>query len=1049
MRTHAPLIPRPAHARRVSCGSVPDFGDTDSSSPRRNNQALAARILRIVWVLVAMAAVGSNAAAQDLTEAFDDETETVELNSESFASPASATGLVDWRSRLGHLAMETFGRQESITHFEVMPIVPLDVGVLFSDFRVFVDNNGELGGNVGMGYRVEVGEMQRVLGLSAWYDIDETSGESVQQAAVGVELLGEYVDFLFNGYFPVGDDDGSRVLLNTARFSGNGVLVDQTRELFEAMPGLDVGVGVRLPGNTAIEHDIRVLAGFYHFHGDDVPDIDGYRLRLSGLITDNISAEVEYTDDDTFGSNLIVGGSILLPGSFRSGNSSSSGSDHLRRFAQRNYNVIVSRKQAVTSGIVAMNAATGSAFSVQHVSSSGSAGATGSDTDPHSTVAAAQAAGAGILFLHAGTVLTEAVTLSSGESLLGEGVSHLIDVDGIGTIPLPTATSGTSIPILQSVTGNALTLASNTRVSGLTIDSPTGHGVMASGISDFEIDQVSVRLAGADGLFLSGITGPVSLTSLDLGDATGASLHIDGSTADITVAGTIANTMGRSLLIENTTDDSTIDLMGATITDTGAGVRIADVDGDVLLTGVTVTNSTGTGIEVNGGNGNVTFNGVTTVAADTGIAIDVQDRVDDAAIDGTQGQTNFENVAVTTDGQTGLFVRNSVGVAIAAGDITTTNSGVIADIADSATDIRLQSVSADGAPVALSIVDSTGVFGVAGITGVGSGGLIENSTTAVQLDNAGLVSLINMDFDANQTVLTDSGSEQIFLGGVRITNTTGGTPAIALADTRTFELFGALAEDNMGPLIDATFSTSNSYGYTINSNTIVSDVGDVINITNAAGAIGSTMAFTATDNVITLNQAATDFVDVTWDGPLTVNVSQNTVTGTGGSNFAARVTNTGATSLTTLGVQQNIFNFTGGNDVGVMATLAGTSNIGIISNTFDFDGSDGIGMRFDLMEASTVSITSNLLTDDGSAATAVLFDMIADQSSVAIDNNRFDFNTTSTSTDRGIIFTAVEALGTISLSGSINNVITGATTPFSIPGGTSTGGVPVNGVFEP
>jgi hypothetical protein len=121
----------------------------------------------------------------------------------------------------------------------------------------------------------------------------------------------------------------------------------------------------------------------------------------------------------------------------------------------------------------------------------------------------------------------------------------------------------------------------------------------------------------------------------------------------------------------------------------------------------------------------------------------------------------------------------------------------------------------------------------------------------------------------------------------------------------------------------------------------------------------------------------------------------------------------------------------------------------IASNTLDFNGQNGVGMSLTLLEAGEVGIFSNLLTDDGSGATAVLFPTIADQSRVTIENNQLLFNSASLAIDRGIIFQAVETGGTISLGGSINNVITGATTPFQIPNNTSTGGFPVNGAFVP
>lgn len=960
------------------------------------------------------------------------------------------------RARLGHLAFETFGREDSITHFEVMPFAISDGMAVFSDLRFFVDNNGQVGGNAGLGFRVELEDRSQVFGMSAWYDGDDTAGDYFQQAGIGVELLGDHVDFLFNGYFPIGDDEQDFSVTRTnPQFSGNQILFDEVRDRGEAMPGVDLGMGLRLPGALAIEHDIRAYAGWYHFQGDSMPDIDGYRLRLSGLVTDNVSAEVEFTDDDTFGSNVIVGASILLPGSYRSGGGRSSATDHLKRFAQRNYNVIVTRRNVTTSGIAAVNAATGTAFAVQHVSGSGTAGAAGTPSDPFSTVAEAQSAGADILFVHAGSSLTEAISLTNDQSLLGEGIAHTIDAAGFGSIMVPTATTSTTLPILQGVTGNAITLASNNRVSGFTINSPTGHGVFGSAVSGIDLANVTVTGAGSDGIFLEGLTGAAMLTSIESSDATGSSLHIDGTTANITVTGSLSNSVGRALLVENTPDDTTVDLNGTTIQESGTGLRIADVDGDVLLNNVTVTGSTGTGIDIDGGDGNVIFSGVTTVSTDSGPGVSVQNRIDDPDIDGTQGQVVIADAQITADGQTGVFARDAAGVQFLTGSITSTNSGAVADIEDSATDIRLTSIFADDGPFALRIVDSTGLFSASGTSGPGSGGLIQNTDAAVLLQNAGTVVLLGVDFDANEVVVADTGSQQVSLSTLRVTNTTGGAAGNAifdLEDTQTFELVNSIVENNSINVLDAVFNTSGSYAYGLTSNTVTTD-NNAYMLTANAGAAGSTLSLQANDSIITLNQPSTSFVNVNWNGAASVDVARNALTAAGDTSTAVALTNTSTTGLSTLFVDSNTFTFNGADSVGLDVNGTGPVNATVDTNTFDFNGADGIGMRFSLLEGSTIGIGNNLVTDDGSGATAVLFTTISDESTVGFTNNLFQFNTASANVDQGFIISTVAdsgaAGGAVTLTGPLDNVITGATTPFFVPAGTTTGGFLVNGLIVP
>ncbi len=988
--------------------------------------------------------------AKDVDDLFDEMSSRPSgssAQSESdLAKASNADNGLQWRGQIGHLAFPTFGRDESITHIEMLPVVLFDDSALFTDFRLFVDNNGQVGGNLGFGYRQYVSGIDQVLGASLWYDADNSLGELFQQGGLSLEALGDDWDLRSNLYLPFTTSNQTfSVTRANSRFSGNQILFDQIHHVGQAMRGVDVEFGVQLPTDFARDHELRIYAGAYHFQGDSAPDIDGYRARLQGDITDNISAQVEYTRDDTFGSNVIVGGSITLPGSLRGIRAASDSSRrHLQRFTQRNYNVIVSRSQTVTSDIVAMNAATGNAFSVQHVSSSGMAGpsGTGTATNPFASVAEAQTFNPDLLFVHAGSVLNEDIVLQDGQSLLGEGISHTIQAAGYGTIVLPTATAGTALPVLQSVADDAIKLASNNRVAGFTIDNPIRHGVFGTGIANATLSDLTIRGAGQDNLFLQNVTGTMSLTNVTLGDATGASLHIDGADANLAMTGSIANTIGRTVEIENLAADKLVNLTSTTIQDSGAGLLFANNDGDVLLNNVTVLSSTGTGIEISGGEGDLRFAGTTAINAANGPAIRVQD---------AEGTVLFDKVNVTTNGQTGLFVRNATSFLIGNGDINTSNGGAIADIEGSATDIRLRSIFANGGAFGVRIVDSTGSFGVYGNTSPGTGGLIQNTTVAVQLQNAGTALFQLVDFDANQTVVSDVGSSHVAFNALRVTNTpsSAGTAIFSLRNTKMLELASSTFSDNDLRLLDASFDTVNSYVYAVNGNTLTSDVGDLFRIASLAGAEGSTLTLQASNNVITLNPIGAKAFDVNWNGTLFSTLSGNSIHGVGGSNVGLLVNNSSTTALTTVTAANNTFSFDGGNDTAVNVLTAGAGTLSVASNSFDFNGANGTAMSFTLLKASDVVITSNLLNDDGSGATAVLFNSMANLSRVQLDNNLFKFNSSSVALDRGVILSNIETGGSVTLFGTVNNTISGATTPYFIPAGMTTGGFFVNGSIVP
>ena len=1005
-------------------------------------------LLRLFLGLLLTGVLNDVANGQELLDVvLDDVEDASESVTDSFdravdqAAETTGGGPFDLRARTGHLAMETFGRNGSITHFELLPIVPMDDSVLFGDLRLFVDNFGEVGGNAGLGYRAYLEEWERVIGASVWYDGDHSTGELFHQAGFSLETWTNDVDLLANVYVPVSDRDVefSRQLTNE-QFSGNQLLFDEVRRVGEAMPGVDLTVGLAVPGDLAAEHDLRVYAGWYHFEGDTLETIDGYRLRARGYINDQISAQIEFTDDNTFGSNVIIGGSIVLPGSVRTRGPRGSARQFLKRFPQRNYNIIVPRGTLVQSGIAAVNAATGLPFTVQHVSGSGNAGTAGTGDDPLSTFAEAQAASPDILFVHADSTFTENITLQDGQFLLAETAAGELVASGFGTIQVPTVTTGTTAPILGG-TGDAITLASNTRVSGFTINNPTGNGITGVGVGNIDIRNTTVQSAGGDGVFLQNLTGPATLSGVTLADATGASLHINGTAADVTASGAISNTTGRSVFIENTTDDTLVDLSGATIQDSGQGLLISNVAGDVRLNDVGVTASTGSGITVSGGTGDVTFNGLTTVNTTAGPGIDVQNAL---------GTVFFNNIDVTTDAQTGLFARTNTNLLIANGTINATNAGAAADLEDSAIDIRLASIFSDGATFGLRSVNNTGTLGVLGTGVVGSGGSIQNATTGILLENAGITVLQSIDFDNNVTVLSDSGvgSDRVSVAGLRVTDTTGAA-AFVTSNTRTLEIVNSTFATGTGVVLAATADTVDSYTQLISGNVVTDSATDAFQITSLAGAEGSSLDLQVLNNNVSLAMASTFAADVNWNGILAATVNGNTFTGAADSNQTLRFTTPSTTDLATVAVTNNFFQLDGNSSVGVGFVSSGPAVLTVDSNTFDFNGSDGTGMLFTLNnEAATVTVSSNVLTDDGSGATAVEFTTIPDLSSVALFNNLFQFNGTS-GIDRGVIFSAIEAGGTISLSGNIDNVITGATTPFFVPAGQSTGQFPVNGVLVP
>lgn len=969
----------------------------------------------------------------------DDETTAKKTSNKprSTSSSSSSREKSGINGQFGHIGFKTFGRHESITHVELLPYVTNETHMWFSDLRLFMSNTAELGGNAGVGYRYYSKPLDQVFGVSFWYDADKSTQELFNQVGLSLESYGDDCEIRANFYMPIGDDEQNvQSTVLDPRFVSNNLQYDIQRDYLESLRGVDAEIGLLLPSDFSEEHNLKIFGGIYHFLADDAKDITGYKVRLQGRVNNSITTQVEYTDDDTFGSNVTIGAAILLPDGSNKRSKRTSKSGKLRNFVRRNYNVIVADYRETTYNHIATNPATGMAYTFQHVDTTVGAGGTGTATDPHDTVANAQAAGGDIIYVHSGSTIGTAITLQANQSLLGEGVDHFITIPEFGQLLLPSPTGGMTLPSITGVTGDAVTLASGSELSGFTINGSTGAAITGAGIAGSTVQNVSILGAGGAGIFLDTVTGTFNFNNVSVQNTTGNAFHVDGGSADVNFSGTINNTSGHSVLVENTTG-GTVDLSGATISDTGGdGLLVSAADGNVVVGNYTSTNSTGNGVDIENSGGNVTFGGTTTVSGSTAAGIDILN---------TTGTVTFANVDVTTTGQTALLVNNASNLVVSGGTLNASGGGAAADIDGSAVNIMLTSVFADGGPFGVNLANSSGSFAVFGNSAVSSGGTIQNTTSGVILDTfAGSFGMQFVDFDTNNNAILANDSSYVELASVQVLNSVAN--GLDLTNIRTLSVTNSVFTGNGGNDIAAAFDAANTYSYIINNNTFNNANASSVVLSNSGAAVGSTLAMTFNQNNVTNSAASTNGFDLTWDGALFADFILNEFNGTGGTNTGIDINTTSTTLAAQIGIWQNEFNMSGGTDTGLQITTAGSSNLSIGQNEITFNAASGTGMNFNLAQPSTVNIYSNVITDNVSSGTGILFDSITGPANVAINDNTILLLSGDANVDRGIIFNAIPS-GTVTLFGTLNNTITGATTPFSSPGGATTAGqIFVNGV---
>ncbi|MHB8897256.1 MAG: right-handed parallel beta-helix repeat-containing protein [Thermoguttaceae bacterium] len=901
-------------------------------------------------------------------------------------SPFSISG------RAGYIAFETFGREDSILHTELLPYVQVGPNTLFNDTRFFMTDQGYFGGNVGFGYRYLVPEKNRFLGASLWYDLDDSTGEMFHQLGVSLESCGSLWDVRSNLYFPIGDfEKDYRIEVQDQRFVGNRILYTGERTFGEAMKGFDLELGLPLPTEFGRAHNISITPGTYMFFGDAAPDIYGYKVRAEGNVVRNLALQTEMTSDDTFGTTVTFGIEFVWPGGSRLEDPGDIGSRiRTDQFVHRNYNVIVSRQVDLQPDTVAVNPATGQPYTVQHVASSSGGGNLGTVDDPYHTISEAQAAGGDMIFVHGGSVLDDPLVMQPGDQILGEGISYGIEYGGFGFDLLPTVNESTARPTLLGTSGAAVTLASNSYLSGFIIDSPTGYGIAGDAVQGAVVRHVEIAGSGLDGLYLHNAGDGNTFEDLAIADAGGAGVLVDGGT------------------------------------------------GGLCFSDTAVENAAGAGVDVRNRSGAFTFDGLTVRANGGGPGVHIQD---------TTGEGTFEELDIETNGATGLLVRNAGGLELASGQIESVN-GTAVDIEDARVDAALTRVSSSGAPVGIRIVDHDGTFLIVGDDSLGSGGLIRSAATGVVLANAGTVGFQYVDFDGNGVGIDASNTDRLGFSFARVTDSTSygldtmNTKVIEVVNSR-FEGNGGVAGNSIRLRADA----EGSFGFYVSKSTIIDTSAGALAIATTGAGDDSTLTLQVHDSQIATGRLGASGVQLDWNSPLAASILRNAFTGTGGSNTGIDVTTTSTSQLVQVAVGENTFAFDGGNDVGMRFHTSGPAKISAGLNTIDFDGANGTGMAFALAKSADVYLYKNTITDNVSGGTGILFDSMVGPSNVTLQTNTIKLLSTTSIIDRGIVFTSIT--DTIRLLSPMNNTVTGATVPFYAPVGTIQGHTYVNNVTVP
>jgi hypothetical protein len=985
--------------------------------------------------------------------------------------------------RVGHIEGQGVPEVMSLTPVEIFPYMLMEDSLLFTDLRFLTTNDLTFGGNIGAGYRYYSESLDRVFGISTWYDADNTRRLYFQQVGVSLDTYAGLFDARTNVYIPVGPtyrQSALDVVGGSTQFVGNNLIYNQVRSWFAAMKGFDMEVGIPIPGEFANDHGIRIYGGGYYYTDDQGNTIGGGSGRVLANIFSGLDAQVQVTHDSFFGTRAFAGVSWTFGDLHRSQFPQKSAYGRIGEHIIRNYTVVAPERSQLEHR-TAVDPATGAPYTFAHVDSAAAPGGTGSITSPFQTISAAQLAGRNIIFVHAGSVFASpaSLVLTPGERILGDGpgVQNIVQVPEIGGLLLPHAGSG-ALPVLNGSLGDAVVLANNSEFSGFSITNAAGNAILGNGVQNVTLNNISINQPAGDGIRLINAGGTIAISNALIANAGASGIDIQGELGQVQFLGTthvsnstvsgifiqggsglvqfggptfVSNSTGTSVAISNLASTSNVNFTDLSIDHRqGVGMAIDNSAGAVTVTGTTnISNESGataSGLTVTNSSGVGNFNGVNVSGATGSPAVDL---VNDP------GTVSFRTLNISSANGTALHgdtVANLVINAAVNNQVDTTQGGTInavngtaVDIQSSGVNINLTSVSSSNAAGdGIRLVNTPGLFAVFGGSTIGSGGTIQGAGTGIFLQNTGLVGFQWMTINSNGTGIRADTVNNLVISNTAITNST--SFGIDLLNTPTLSVSGSTFSGNGGANIHAQFSQLGSYAYSISNTQLTSTTADNIALAVLSGGQGSTMNLTVQGDAFSNSLTGTNAVNLNWNGGLSASFNQTTFAVSGGSSTGVLINNASTSALSTIAMTNTSFSGSGTFDTDLHVVTAGTSQINVVNNLAQFAASNGTGFEFSLVNP-TVNIASNTITNSTDGTTGILFDSITGPGSVTINDNLIQLTNQGVLLDRGIIFTNVT--NTIQLFGTQDDTVQNAGTPFFAPFGTTTGSILVNGSRVP
>lgn len=498
-------------------------------------------------------------------------------------------------------------------------------------------------GNFGIERVISIAPAGADVSLGGWFDYDDSAeGDFVHtftQAGVSGSIKSRRWDLVGNGYFPLGTTDyalgdptGQNCFLNHSIVLIPGI--------DSALNGFDVTFRMRPRALGMVNGSIDL--GGYGYRSDLVDFFGGGRIRLAMQLLRGLVINAEVNQDERFDTTGVLQLGYIFGVNAR-GNEYSLGGRDLEPTLRNDH--IVRFQQDL---VLAIDPDTGAPYNVYHVDNTADVTiGDGRFETPYTTLLNAQNASStdAIIFVHRGDGTTRGmdsgIVLKDRQMLLGNGVQHIIPIQGGQNFILCNDLSGNRPRISGKNNGNAVTLADDNVVRGFIIDGSAGgmangifgdgvlagapidngviedveifgailHGVFVNDLSgDWNFARNDIHDNGFDGILLTNACDPTSIFNFEDNDVSRNGrdgIHmVDWDAASLTFTRNFTDLNGRDgVRLENfkngSGDGATVRFLSHSAdSNQGNGINIIGGDGDLRFLNSLITNNLGDGIRI-------------------------------------------------------------------------------------------------------------------------------------------------------------------------------------------------------------------------------------------------------------------------------------------------------------------------------------------------------------------------------------------------------------------------------------------------------------------